>query len=310
MISVIIPTYSPCYLREVLTALRAQITNVPFEVIVVENPDRTEEVQTLVKNYGYRYECSILGANNARHHGIAVAQYNLIALIDDDVLVSPNWIQQIASLNETNKAYSVFGGSLDLEYRFTRPKWVIGPFERMLSRVRWDAQYPRRLNDGEYIVSGNMFFRKEVYHAVNGLNLVAGYFGRDWCPNDEVEFVEKCKEIGPVFYAPDLKANHQIDETRLTLSFMRKRFYGQGWADGKLYLRQHHRQPINDIFHDHIQPKLTLADTIIIYDVREKLCNEELTREFIKHYIICKTDYACAFQSSILDCKLWEMNLV
>lgn len=310
MISVIIPTFRPKYLREVLTALRSQITNYPFEVIVVENPESTEAVQTLVHNYGFRYETSILGANNARHHGISVAQYGLIALIDDDVIPNKHWVQQMVSLNETNKAYSVFGGSLDLEYRATPPKWVTGPFEQMLSRLRWDAQYPRRLNEGEYVVSGNMFFRKETYNAVNGLNLEAGYMGRDWKPNDEVEFVEKCKEIGPVFYAPELKANHQIDETRLSLNFFRQRFYGQGWADGKLYLRQHHRKPINDIYHDHIQPKLILAETIVIYSVREKLCNEDLTREFIKNYLICKTDYMCAFQSAILECKLWEPILI
>lgn len=304
MISIIIPTFKPKFLRDVLSILFYQETTTPYEVIVVENPKSTPEVERLVTSFGFRYYVSELGENNARHKGILESKYEIIAWLDDDMMPSVYWINQIASLAIANPNYSVCGGKVQLQFQQRQPRWLVGPFETMLAKVDWPTFYLRPLNHNEHIVSGNLFFKRSLYDAIGGLNLQVGLHGDDLIPNGEIEFVNKMKELGAIFYSPHLITYHQIDVNRCTLSFFRKRFYGQGYADGILYKKNHLGKSVNDIYHDMIQQS-KLLDIDMIHCMREIICDESVTREFIKYYTICRTDYLLGLQNSILEDKLW-----
>jgi glycosyltransferase involved in cell wall biosynthesis len=244
---IIIPTHKPKYLEKVLGGLKLQSYK-NFKVIIVENPDKTKEVEDLAISYNCTHIQSPIGANNARNTGVSTidnwADW-VIALLDDDCIPEIDWTLNIYNSFKENDNISCIGGNVSL----STDKNLTALQAQYLTKINWGNTNPyRELQKGEYLASCNLAFKKSVYDKVGGFNANLGYLGKDnFIPNDEVLFIRDCANHGKVCYNDNMRVLHLIND-RINNSFFLKRAYGQGYAN--ILLEQ--EQGINSNCHNEL----------------------------------------------------------
>ncbi|MBA5248006.1 MAG: glycosyltransferase family 2 protein [Gammaproteobacteria bacterium] len=106
-IAVIIPTYKPQeYLKKCLTSIDAQtLSKNKFCVYIALNGDRCpyeNEILSLLKLYSFNSKYIYikgLGVSNARNKLINYSKEEFIAFIDDDDLISPNYLSNLLEVS-------------------------------------------------------------------------------------------------------------------------------------------------------------------------------------------------------------------
>lgn len=242
MITVIIPTHNPKieFLRQTLESIQKQTVK-DFEVIVVENPVKTEEVKTLIESFSFnkKHVCSELGANNARNKGAELSSGDVLVFIDDDIILSQTLLEKYEAAHKLYNA-GVIGGPVRLRYIDGKPTWMNIHFEGYLAYLdygtpfgmmpfevfkEWDLHVP--------LVSANMSFRKSTFNKLGGFEGKEGYVGRALlAPNDELALLTKCSKKSPgMIFVPDAGVSHLIPKERTSEDYLTRRMYGQGMAD-------------------------------------------------------------------------------
>ena len=112
-ISVIIPTYyRPTELRNTIESILKQTTK-PYEIIIVDDGDLKvlpfeEESKNVGINYIY-YKKDNPGLTESRNKGIELSKGSIIFFLDDDVILSPNYIEEILSVYNNDRKQVVGG---------------------------------------------------------------------------------------------------------------------------------------------------------------------------------------------------------
>ncbi len=187
-ISVVVPTCNrPATLLPCIDSILASSVP-PLEVIVVENrPVGSTVAAALASRYPddarviYRDE-SKPGVSRARNRGLAAVRGSIVAFVDDDVLVDPEWLAQLTLAFEENPgAACVTGQILPLELESPAQLWVeqYGGFSKGFDRVVFDDS--RRDVDplfpyscGKFGSGANAAFRSEAVRALRGFDVVLG----------------------------------------------------------------------------------------------------------------------------------------
>ena len=119
-VSVIVPTSArPAQLERCLRAL-ADLRDEPFEVIVVDNcpqvPGARQAVEALDGRLGVRYVAEPRpGSSVARNRGIREASGDIVAFLDDDVVVDRDWLRWLIEPFEDPQVTATTGLVLPLE---------------------------------------------------------------------------------------------------------------------------------------------------------------------------------------------------
>ena len=105
--SIIIPTYNrPSDLRNCIKSILNQ-TIKPFEIIIVDDGDLSElPLQKECKDAGIQYKYfkkSKRGLTESRNEGIQLAAGDIIFFLDDDVVLFPDYIEEILIIYESDK---------------------------------------------------------------------------------------------------------------------------------------------------------------------------------------------------------------
>lgn len=117
-VSVVIATLDrPDDLRNCLTVLRQQITSRPVEIVVVDNNPSSGLTPTVIRDFP---EVVLVkeerkGLAYARNAGFLAATGDILIATDDDVSVSPNWIEKISAPFIRSDVMVVTGNVLPLE---------------------------------------------------------------------------------------------------------------------------------------------------------------------------------------------------
>ncbi|MCL6440099.1 MAG: glycosyltransferase family 2 protein [Thermoleophilum sp.] len=97
-VSVAIPTRDrPAELERALASLAAAAEHESAEVIVVDDGSRSKAVAALAHAYGVRYvrHEPATTLNAARNRALEEARADLVAFVDDDVIVPPDWLREL-----------------------------------------------------------------------------------------------------------------------------------------------------------------------------------------------------------------------
>lgn len=106
-ISIIIPSFSPRteYIKECLDSIQRQsLQKELFEVIVILNGERDpyhQQISELLKTYSFNFNLFYTGipsVSNARNIGINHSNSTYICFIDDDDIISDNYLEQLLSI--------------------------------------------------------------------------------------------------------------------------------------------------------------------------------------------------------------------
>lgn len=160
-VSVVIPAYNEeKFIKKSLGSVMNQFIEAD-EIIVVNNnsTDRTEEIALRMGATVVREKKQ--GMTPARNRGFDTAKHEIIARIDADVIVPPNWIKTIKK-SFAKKNYDAFTGPVTFNDLFAEPTSTL-PSRIYLESLRVFSRGNR------YLIGPNMIIKKEMWLRVRGL---------------------------------------------------------------------------------------------------------------------------------------------
>jgi glycosyltransferase involved in cell wall biosynthesis len=167
-----------------------------------------------------------LGKSHALNTAIAEARGEVLAFTDDDILSPPGYIQAIRTVFNSYSADAAQGRVL-LDCEGGRPAWLEGDLALMADH----RDYGEEVTDFDGTLCGtNMVVRADVFQKSGGFSPELGPGGLGMWEDTEVSL--RMRQAGcRMIYAPQILLRHQWPKARLTKSFLRKRFFGQGRAE-------------------------------------------------------------------------------
>ncbi|NOV00011.1 glycosyltransferase family 2 protein [Paenibacillus planticolens] len=234
MISVIICTYNRSeILRECIeSVLKNQVEN-DFELLVIDNNsnDNTEEIVSLfTNNYSnVRYvKEEQVGLSIARNTGIAEATGEIVAFIDDDVVVSPLYIQAIHSFFCEHPEEVCAGGKVIPVWEFEKPEWFVKNFASIIGETTY-GEKKRILKFQEVPIGCNMIFKKEIFRKTGMFNINLGIKGDELFLGEENALCEKIRKLGRnIYYLPEAYVRHKVHRNKVSQDYVLRRLKLEG----------------------------------------------------------------------------------
>lgn len=235
-VSVVLPTYNRAasLRRAVDSLLTQQAPALRFEVIVVDNnsDEHTKaELERAMAEWPpeVRYLAEpTQGVSCARNAGIAAARAPVVAFLDDDCRVAPDWIATICRVLDEHPQVDCVGGKVLPDWDGTPPAW--------LTRHHWApvalldfGEARQSINAGNRLclLTANLACRREVFDRVGRfrteLQRVRGSIGS----MEDYEWLLRFWEAGrEALYVPELRAWTEVPASRMTRAYHRR------WHDG------------------------------------------------------------------------------
>jgi glycosyltransferase involved in cell wall biosynthesis len=226
-ISVAICTYNRAkYLVDSLKSLKNQNLNPDdFEIIIVDNnsSDATAEISKIFinQNPGLNVSCykeNRQGLSFARNKAITESKYDIITFIDDDAIAREDFLANILSYFKDHSDVDALGGKVIPIYEngIEEPQWLSKYLWGIVTKVDYGDEV-KIFPAPKYPAGCNMSFRKEKL-------LEVGLFNTDLkIRGDDKDIFAKLNKIkAKVYYVPEVFVYHNVEEYRLTKSFIKK----------------------------------------------------------------------------------------
>ncbi len=244
-VSVILCTYNRCRsLSNALISVAKSVmpATIEWEILVVDNnsTDQTREVanrfcQLYPEHFRYLSEPR-QGKSYALNSGICQANGDILAFVDDDVTVQPDWLQQLTEpLIEGD--WAGCGGRILPEPGYSPPPWLAlqGPLSQLGALCAYFDQGDSPGLLSKPPVGTNMAYRRKMFEKY-------GSFREDLGPRPGNELRSEDTEFGRrlmaarerLCYVPSAVVYHEINENRV-----RKEFLLSWWFDfGRGFIRE------------------------------------------------------------------------
>jgi glycosyltransferase involved in cell wall biosynthesis len=231
-VSVIICAYTETRWNDLLaavSALRSQTLS-PLEIIVVidHNPTLFERAQTGIPDIVLVSNKEKRGLSGARNSGIAVAQGDIIAFMDEDATAASNWIEQLNAGFEDPEVIGV-GGAIEPVWLAGRPAWFPKEFDWVVGcTYQGMPQTPTTVRN---LIGCNMSFRREVFGVVGGFRDGIGRVGTRPVGCEETELCIRVNQRWPnkkLLYDPAAQVYHRVPANRGTWHYFRTRCFSEG----------------------------------------------------------------------------------
>lgn len=232
-VSLVICTYNRCgFLPETFGSIATQTLPADqYEVIVVDNAstDKTAEVtQKFMADrqdlpFRYCFEGN-KGLSYARNRGWTEAAAPVVAYVDDDVILTPDYLKELVSFFDQNPQAMGAGGRVVPKYETgSEPVWMSKYLNGFVGRVNHGDAIKRFAEGMKYPAGCNMIYKKEIL-------LKAGGFNNELkARSDDKYMFLKVRELTPeIYYLPDAWLYHYIDAHRLEKDYFVKLFLKTG----------------------------------------------------------------------------------
>jgi GT2 family glycosyltransferase len=175
------------------------------------------------------------GLSEARNAGIREASSDVVAFVDDDVTVDPEWLSSLMGPFEHDDDILGVGGPAvprwGAERRWLRDEllWVVG------CTYRGHREDPGPIRNP---LGCNMAFRRRELIALGGFATEFGKRGNALETCDETELslrLERTHGPGRVRYAPAARVRHFVPGSRISWRLLVRRSLSEGLSKGRLY---------------------------------------------------------------------------
>ena len=237
-LSIVLPTFNRS--AELPAAIESALDQTApsdrYEILVVDNnsPDRTAETIAAIAaahagRVRYVFEAR-QGVSYARQAGIDVARAPIIAFFDDDVRVSPNWVETILRTFDEHPELECIGGRVLPRWSTTPPGW--------LTSSHWAPLALQDLGDEPMVVSSenprglisaNLACRKRLLDRIGGFSPEFQRVKDGIGSLEDDEWNRRLwKSGGKALYVPDLITTTDVPSSRLTRAYHRRWHRGHG----------------------------------------------------------------------------------
>jgi glucosyl-dolichyl phosphate glucuronosyltransferase len=237
-VSIVIATYNrAALLRDTLRSVLDQRSGtVPFEVIVVDNNSADDTAAVVRSMQGsaaspLRYVKETRQGNAyARNTGIRHANASIIAFTDDDVTVSPDWVQRIVESFHANPASGFVGGPVLPVWDGSPPTWLTAERWAPIGALDYGST-PFEIcgRDPRCLLAANLAIRRDVLDRVGAfmpsLQRVKDGIGS----MEDHELINRLCGAGERgYYVPSVVASTAIGTERVSRRYHRRWHRGHG----------------------------------------------------------------------------------
>lgn len=237
-ISLVIATYNRA--EQLMATLRSVVEQslAPevWECVVVDNnsTDATRECVAALcaehpaLNIRYVFERE-QGLSAARNAGIGAAEGDIIAFVDDDERIVPDFLSAYISLFDTVPEAMAAGGRIIAEYPAGRPSWMSALAEQPIANPMHFGNSVRLFPRGRIPGGGNMAFRREALERVGIFDTSLGRTGKSLIGGEESDLFERMAAAGiRPYYVPRAVMYHIIPAEKLTEEYFTRLCYNTG----------------------------------------------------------------------------------
>ena len=246
IISIVITAYTIERINdifELLDSVQAQTFKDLETIFIIE---RSEELLYKVNDYIKQKNIACvnaifskdkIGLSGARNLGITKAKGKIIAFIDDDVVLFPNWAEEMVKAYHDESTIGVTGPGLPM-WEDNKLKWLPEELYWIVSATAFTGWTEERAVRTAWVM--NMSFRREAFNqclfSTNFGQTTGGKEAWKAGPVDDAEFSIKLrlKTKKAIMYNPRVQVYHKVYIYRLTRKFIRGQCYWQGYSKALL----------------------------------------------------------------------------
>ncbi|MBZ5634662.1 MAG: glycosyltransferase [Acidobacteriia bacterium] len=239
-ITIILCTYNRCLsLARTLQSVAASRLpgSVEWEVLVVDNnsPDQTREVvvdfsRQYPGRFRYQFEAR-QGKSHALNAGVREARGEVLAFLDDDVTVEPEWLANLTGILHDER-WAGAGGRILPPQGFSAPNWLSTAGRYTLAPFAHFNPGPDPSELAEPPWGTNMAFRKTMFERYGGFRTDLGPSRGSEIRNEDTEFGRRLLAAGEhLFYVPSAVVYHPVPDVRLQKQYHLAWWFAKGRAD-------------------------------------------------------------------------------
>jgi glycosyltransferase involved in cell wall biosynthesis len=239
-ITVILCTYNRCQSLEKALASAARLElppSVSWEILVVDNNSKDQTasvVESFCRKYPghfrYLFEARP-GKSHALNAGLGQTRADVIAFMDDDVTVEPNWLAELTACLHDGR-YAGSGGRILPDWTGPRPNWLpLADRYGLAPLAMFDlGPDPAPLNESPF--GTNMAFKREVFEKYGAFRTDLGPRPDSEIRNEDTEFGQRVLAAGEtLWYVPSAVVHHAVPENRLRQEYFLKWWFDKSRAD-------------------------------------------------------------------------------
>lgn len=224
-----------------------------WNVIVVDNnsTDATREtVESRIAAFPvplvYLFEPK-QGKSNALNTGLAATDATVIVFTDDDVRVTPDWLDASCRTILEDPAIDYTGGPVLPIWERPSPRWL-----DMTRSDLWGTLAILDYGPTSFVfedrrrvpLGANMAARRSLIQRVGGFDPALGRNGKSLLGQEQAEFFCRSRAIGARgLYVPEMSLYHHVPATRLTPSYFRRWWFWKGISKHRL----EQRHPVTEL---------------------------------------------------------------
>jgi glycosyltransferase involved in cell wall biosynthesis len=243
--SILICTYNRArLLRETLAALQT-MTRPPdcrIEIIVVDN-NSCDNTRLVIAEAIRHASIPVIEAREASqgksfalNRGLEVARGDIVALTDDDVWPSPDWLTRIVADFRERDVTFVFGKVLPRWGRLPPPEMLTPPARDIwgpLAIVDYGdvpVDYVAESLDQRLPIGANLAFVRDALVAIGGWRTDLGKVNNSLISGEDHEIFMRLRRHGLYagYYDPAISVRHFVPAARLTRKYFRRWFFWHG----------------------------------------------------------------------------------
>lgn len=239
-ITVILCTYNRHQsLQSALDSVAASVLpeSVEWEVLVVDNNsnDQTRKVaEEFCSRYPGRFRYLFeeqQGKSHALNTGIREARGNILAFMDDDVIVHSSWLQNLTA-ELRDQAWAGAGGRIVPDWSFPPPRWLFADSPQAAGPL---VGFDPSTNAGhlkEAPIGTNMAFRRKMFEKYGHFRIDLGPRPGSEIRNEDTEFGDRLIAGGErLRYEPAALVFHPVTKNRINKDYFLRWWFHKGEAN-------------------------------------------------------------------------------
>lgn len=218
--------------------------NISWEVLLVDNAstDNTAKVAADIWEENPVTRLKIVreekpGLMNARHKGLATANYDIVSFIDDDNWVEEKWVVKVFNVFCYDEKIGACGGSSEAVFENVTPAWF-SEYENNFAVGRQANESGFIENKKGFLWGAGLSFRKSLWTQLEERgfkNLTTGREGKNIYAGEDTELCYAFRLLGyRLYYKEDLTLKHFMPAGRMNFSYFEKMNVGFGKANARL----------------------------------------------------------------------------
>jgi len=165
------------------------------------------------------------GLSAARNLGIAEAKGEVIAFVDDDVVLFPDWAEEMVKAYDDDCIIGVTGPAFPL-WEDKKMSWFPEEFYWIVSCTAW-ADWKEK-TEVRNAWGMNMSFRREAFEQCGPFLNEFGYHKGPMAEDNEFSLRVRVQTGKRIIYCPTVTLWHRVHKYRLSRQFIRERAYWIG----------------------------------------------------------------------------------